>query len=379
MAVSPIHSGFWLEYGNREAPELVAFADDLAQTPAGRPGLCFGPLNGPTTLEPLYRRARAAGDAIVEPHGYLLDLDHTARSRNHFPWLAQTPRPTTRAQWEQWMQHALDHQLSARLQGNAGGPSFVVTASPRMETARGALELNTVLDAAAAVRSRVPAGTDCWLGVTVDRTYLREQQHLIRLLNAMVQTGADGFVFRSQQTQLPPVDDPLYLAGLREVVEACAGNNIRIFLPSSGWLGWLAMGWGAWGFSGGMAAGSWVDRLPTAMTPPQQRPLPYFEPQLLRNVPWRIHQHLMNESGYQPCACPDCAQMGASHDLPLAKRHQLRHASEETAALTGVPVAQRRQLVANRLDTAIVFRDSLSAPVAARIETRHLDRWRGLL
>lgn len=247
-----------------------------------------------------------------------------------------------------------------------------------MEAARGR-ELNTVLDAATAIRSQVPAAQDCWLGVTVDRTYLREQQHLIRLLNAIVQTGADGIVFRSQHTQLPPVDDPLYLAGLREVVESCAANNIRIFLPSSGWLGWLAMGWGAWGFGGGMAAGSWVDRLPTPMTPPQQRPLPYFEPQLLRAVPWRIHQQLTNESGYRPCACPECAHMGVSHDLPLAKRHQLRHACAETAALSMVPVAQRRQLIAARLDTAIAFRDSLSAPVATRIETRHLDRWRGLV
>jgi len=379
VAVSLVNGGFWLEYGNREAPELVAFADELARTPAGRPGVCLGPLNGLTTVEPLYRRARAAGEAIFEPHGYLLDRDHTARSRTHFPWLAQTPRPTTRPEWERWMQQALDHQLSARLHGNTGAPSFVVTASPRMEAARGAPELNSVLDAAAAVRSRVPVHHDCWLGVTVDRSYLREQQHLTRLLNAMVQTGSDGFVFRSQHTQLPPVDDPLYLAGLREIVEACAANRIRILLPSSGWLGWLAMGWGAWGFSGGMAAGSWVDRLPTPMTPPQQRPLPYFEPQLLRHVPWRMHQQLLSETGYQPCACPECAQMGVSHDLPLAKRHQLRHASEETAALTAVPVAQRRQLVANRIDAAIAFRDGLSAPAAARIETRHLERWRGLV
>jgi hypothetical protein len=372
-------SGFWLEYGNREAPELVDFADDLAQTPAGRPGICFGPLNGPDRLEPLYRRARAAGDAIVEPHGYLLDLDHTARSRNHFPWLALTPRPATRQQWEQWMQDGLDHQLSASTRGVGNAPTFVVTPSPRLEAARGALELNNVLDAAVAVRGRVPAGIDCWLGVAVDRTYLRDQQHLIRLLNAVVQTGANGVVFRSQHTELPPVLDGAYLAGMREVVDACAANNIRVFLPSSGWLGWLAMGWGAWGFSGGMAAGSWVDRLPTPMTPPQQRPLPYFEAQLLRSVPWRVHEQLVNESAYQPCPCPQCAQMGSSHDLALAKRHQLRQASQETAALTAVPAAQRRQLVADRLDDAIAFRDGLSAPAAARIETRHVDRWRSLL
>lgn len=372
-------SGFWLEYGNREAPELVGFADDLAQTPAGRPGVCSGPLNGRDTLEPLFRRARATGDAIIEPHGYLLDRAHTTRSRNHFPWLALTTRPATQPQWEAWMQDGLDHQQSAQMRGGGPSPTFVVTPSPLMEASRGALELNTVFDAAVAVRSRVQAGTDCWLSVTVDRAYVRERQHLIRLLNAMVQTGADGFVFRSQHTELPPVVDQAYLVGIREVVEASAANGIRLFLPSSGWLGWLAVGWGAWGFSGGMAAGSWVDRLPTPMTPPQQRPLPYFEPQLLRSVPWRVHQQLVNESGNLPCTCPECVQMGGSHNLPLAKRHQLRQASQETAPLMAVPIAQRRQLVANRLDSAIAFRDGLSAAAAARIETRHLDRWRALL
>jgi len=379
MAVSSVDGGFWLEYGSKGARELVAFGEDLAQTAGGPSGVCFGPLNAPATLEPLYRRARAVGDAIIEPHGYLLDRAPTARSNKYFPWLAQTPRPATRPEWERWMQAALDHQLSARLQGNASSPSFVVTPSPRLEAARGATELNGVLDAAAAVRNRVPANHSCWLGVTVDRAYLREPQHLIRLLNAVVQTDADGVVFRAQHTQLPPVDDQLYLAGLREVVEACVMNNIQIFLPSSGWLGWLAMGWGAWGFSGGMAAGSWVDRLPTPMTQPQRPPLPYFEPQLVRHVQWRIHQQLVNEFQYQPCACPECAQMGTVHDLPLAKRHQLRHAAEESAALTAVPVAQRRRLVADRLDEAIAFRDSLSAHNTARIDTRHLERWRALV
>ncbi|SOJ54609.1 hypothetical protein MSIMFB_02098 [Mycobacterium simulans] len=370
---------FWLEYGSNEARQLVAFADELAATPAGRPGICFGPLNAPaTTLEPLYRQARASGEAIVDPHGYLLDRPPTERSRNHFPWLVQTPRPTTRPEWEQWMERGLGHQLSARLCGNAGPPSFVITPSPTMDTATPD-DLNTVLDAATAVRSRV-SGHDCWLGVTVDRTYLREPRHLTRLLNAVIQTGADGVVFRSPHLQLAPVDDRFYLDGLREVVETCAANGIRIFLPSSGWLGWLAMGWGAWGFSGGMAAGSWFDRIPGPMTSPQQPSLPYFEPQLLRLVQWRIHEQLVNEPEYQPCGCPDCVQMGSSHDLSLAKRHQIRHASQETATLNAVPVDQRRQLVAARLDAAINFRDSLSPIVSARIPaTIHLDRWRALL
>lgn len=131
------------------------------------------------------------------------------------------------------------------------------------------------------------------------------------------------------------------------------------------------MGWGAWGFSGGMAAGSWVDRLPTPMTPPQQRPLPYFKPQLLRNVPWHIHQQPMNESGYQLCACPDCVRMDASHDLPLAKRHELRPASEETAALTSVPAHN-----AAGSSRTVSTRPSRSATVSRRPSphrNEHLD------
>ncbi|EID10522.1 hypothetical protein [Mycolicibacterium phlei] len=240
-------------------------------------------------------------------------------------------------------------------------------------------DLNTVLDAATAVRSRV-SGHDCWLGVTVDRTYLREPRHLTRLMNAVIQTGADGVVFRAPHLQLAPVDDRLYLDGLREVVDTCAANGIRIFLPSSGWLGWLAMGWGAWGFSGGMAGLSWFDRIPGPMTSRQEPSLPYFEPQLLRLVQWRIHEQLVNEAGYQPCSCADCVQMGSSYDLTLAKRHQIRHASQETAALTAVPVEDRRRLVAARLDAAISFRDGLSRIVATRIPaTNHLERWRALL
>lgn len=371
---------FWLEYGSREAQQLVDFADELAATPAGRPGICFGPLSIPRTLESLYREARVGGEAIVDPHGYLLDRPTpTKRARDHFPWLAQTPRPETQQQWEQWMQQGVDHQLSTRLHGDAGPPSFVITPSPMMDAAAGPDDLNTVLDAATAVRGRV-SDHDCWLGVTVDRTYLREPRHLTRLMNAVIQTGADGVVFRAPHSWLAPVDDRLYLDGLREVVETCAANGIRIFLPSSGWLGWLAMGWGAWGFSGGMAASSWFDRIPGPMTARQEPSAPYFEPQLLRLVQWRIHEQLVNEAGYQPCNCADCVQMGGSHDLMLAKRHQIRHASQETAALTAVPVAQRRQLIAARLDAAIAFRDGLSRIAASRIPpTIHLDRWRAFL
>lgn len=379
MAVAPMRAGFWLQHASNEATQLVAFADELAQTPAGRPGVAFGPLNVPRTLDALFQRARGAGEAIMDPHGHTLDLPATRRAELHFPWLALDPRPATVPQWEAWMQDALDHQQSPALRGAGPAPSFVMTASPVIEAARGTAELYAVLDAAVAISGRQPAGTDCWLGVSVDRTYLREQSHLTSLANAMLATGATRFVFRASHSQLPPVDDRRYLRGLREVVEACAANDIRIYLPNSGWLGWLAMGWGAWGFSGGMAAGTWVDRIRTPMTRPEIPSLPYFETQLMRSLRWRVHEQLVNERTYVPCPCPDCVQMGASHDPALAKRHLLRHAHDEGSALIGLPVTQRRVSIANRLDAAIAFRDGLSKPTQGRVGGEFLDRWRDLL
>jgi hypothetical protein len=71
--------------------------------------------------------------------------------------------------------------------------------------------------------------------------------------------------------------------------------------------------------------------------------------------------------------------MGNSHDLALAKRHQLRHAHSEGAALTAVPAAQGRASVANRLDAAIAFRDGLSTQMQGRVGAEFLDRWRALV
>lgn len=379
MGVTTSRPGFWLQHASRETTELLALATQLATTAGGRPGIAFGPLNSPSTLEPAFRQARQAGDAIVDPHGHLLDRVHTARSRNHFSWLALTPRPVTQQDWESWMEDGLAHQTSPGLTRGTLQPSFVVTPSPTIEASRAALELHPVLDAAAAVAARQPAGTDCWLGVAVDRDYMRESIHLTRLANAMLASGAKGFVFRASHSSLAPVEDRRYLAGLREIVEACAANDIRIYLPGSGWLGWLAMGWGAWGFSGGMAAGTWADRVPGPMTRPQRPSEPFFELQLMRSLRWSVHQQLAADPSYQPCGCSDCITMGGVHDLRRAKRHQIRLANTLGFDLTSVTLVQRRVLVADRIDDAIAFRDGLPPALQTRADAGFLDRWRALL
>src|SRR5680860_1035790 len=105
-------SGFWLQHSRNGTNEQVALLGDLASTPAGRPGMSLGPLNAPNTLNPLFAQVRTADDAVLDPHGLLLDRDHTENRRTHFPWLTQDPRPSTQTEWEAWMKAALDHQNS---------------------------------------------------------------------------------------------------------------------------------------------------------------------------------------------------------------------------------------------------------------------------
>ena len=73
-------------------------------------------------------------------------------------------------------------------------------------------------------------------------------------------------LFRCFQRAFPPIKDRAHLEGLREIVSACASNDIAALLPNSGWVGWLAQGWGAHAYSGGAAQSSWYDRNPTPMS-----------------------------------------------------------------------------------------------------------------
>lgn len=368
--------GFWLQHASNQARELVEFADELEGGPAGRPGVLYAPVNGAATLRALYRHGRQRGDVAFDPCGFLLDREPTRRAAASFPWLVQTPRPASQHEWQNWMTRALEHQLSTDLVGDSRAPSFLVTACPQLQAAEGARGLYPVLDAALTVQGS--ADGECWLGVNIDQDYLRQEVHLVRLANALIASRTPGVVLRCFGKQLPPVTDRKLLEGLREIVSSCSANGIHVFLPSSGWLGWLAMAWGAWGFSGGLAKSSWYDRIPSPMTN-VTRYDSVFEPQLLRQVRWTVHESLVREPEYRECWCSSCANMNGRYDSGEAPRHQLRVAHKEAAILRALPTAHRKAAVRQRLDEAIAFRDGLPLVLRSRAQADFLDRWRSLV
>ena len=375
-----IDGGFWLQQTRNDAEALVRFADVLAPTPAGRPGVVLTPANSPRTLRGLYERARGQGEAFLDPCGHFMDLKPSSKARaSNFPWLDSSyTRPTTTAAWRTWMRLSLDHQLSAGFHGSAPAPAIIVTPSPYLQATAHAQELYGVLDAALDERDATAGGHECWIGVTVDREFLRTEAHLTRLANAIVSLNVPGIVFRSFQSELAPLSDRRFLEGMREVVSACASNGIAVLLPNDGWTGWLAMSWGAHGFSGGFTKSSWYDRTPgpLANVPRYER---IFETQLLRHVRWEAHEELTLQSGYTPCWCDSCRAMAGTWDADEAGRHQIRVAHENGATLRTLPTADRAAAVRAQIDAGIVFRDSLPPQLRNRVQAGFLDTWRSLV
>lgn len=371
--------GFWLQYTFQGADELVALADVLGRGNS-RPGIVFTPTGAPERLARLYNHARRRGEAFLDPSGFLLDRPPSAQRRTNYPWLEQAyGRPVDVAGWTRWMERSLEHQLSDDLCSGAARPSILVTPCPLLRAAAGTEELYAVVDAAVAASTAVGRGRECWIGIVVDRDFLRQEDHLTKLADALVNSSPPGVVFRCFQPELAPLTDRRVLEGFREVVEGCVGAGIGVSLPNSGWLGWLAMAWGATGFSGGLSKSSWFDRMPGPMANVLRRDT-IFERQLLRHVPWPLHRLLTEIRGYDRCTCSSCAAMAVgAFDATLAKTHQIRAAHAYGRALRQQNVVARRRRLRFQIEAAIDFRNGLPLPLRARADAGFLDTWLSLL
>jgi len=371
-------SGFYVQYTGKGADRLVGLASTLTDGAGRHPGIVFAPLGSSERVRRLYSGARPTVDAFLDPSGYLIDRKPTETRKRHYPWIdGSYARPTNTEGWQGWMQASINHQTTAGgMLGTAAQPEIVVAPCPYLRAAATPGELYPVLDAWFLLDTE--RGGDLWLSLNVDREFLREETHLIRLADALVDASPPGLILRYFQADLAPVGDRRALEGLREVVTACAGAGIPVFLPNYGWTGWLAMAWGANGFSGGLSKGSWYDRWPTPMSPPTPENK-IFETAVLRHVTWVTQQALVNQSGYTACQCDSCKAMGTSFDADEASLHQIRVGLELGNELAGLSLTERTSRVRDRLDDAIAFRDGLSNALQGRVAAGFLDTWRSLV
>ena len=230
-----LESGFWLQYATQRSATLVGLADDLAGD-GYRPGVIFVPLGAPRTLRSLYDRDRPRGGAFLDPCGHLIDRVTSTRRATNFPWLdISFGSPNNVASWTDWMETSLEHQLSDDLLDGADEPSIVVTPSPQLAAATGTRELYTIIDSATATRDAYDGEPECWLGLDVDRDYLRNVTRLTELANAVVTAGFPGVVLRCFQLELPPITDRRLLDGLASwSKDALPPTSASLYLDQAG-------------------------------------------------------------------------------------------------------------------------------------------------
>ena len=396
--------GFWLQLSTTHRDEVMTLRHEWAQSDEGAPGVVLAPV---TTRAKLVETVLACEDerVFLDPCGYLFDRAPTVRSRRYFRWLvgpggdageddpeddpddevaelweadgdesAHFQRPETIDEWVAWMRASIEHDVG--LFESAGRkPSLLVSPCPLIESMVAGHELTSVANAFRQLESEYPnlAPSFC-----VGPEFTRTEAGVTRLANTLVGLEPSAVLLRCFQTKLPPIGDRQYLKGLREVVGACASNGIDVLLPNSGWVGWLAMAWGAHAYSGGATQSSWYDRVPTAMNQPPRVDRIHDGPLITRRE-FDLGPHLEAVDGYEPCDCASCKEMDGIFSDPLARTHQMRVARSESLAVGDLQEPRaRRLLIKGRLAEADQLWHSLPAHLRQSIDGGHLGLWNEL-
>ena len=167
-------------------------------------------------------------------------------------------------EWVAWMRASIEHDVDL-FESVERKPSLLVSPCPLIESMVAEKELTSVADAFRQLKIEYPSLAPSFC---VGPEFTRTEAGVTRLANTLVGLQPSAVLLRCFQTALPPIRDRPFLRGLREIVRACASNDIAVLLPNSGWVGWLATAWGAHAYSGGAAQSSWYDRPPSAMNQP---------------------------------------------------------------------------------------------------------------
>ena len=392
--------GFWLQLSANHREEVLSLRSEWERSPANVPGVVLAPV---TTHERLVEAARVCQDQRVymDPCGYLLDREPTARARRHFPWLARAPaegehdqsssgddgepsdgddesndeprsqaRPQSHDEWSRWMRHSIDHDVALFAEANRE-PSVVVSPCPMIESMVSESDIDSVCEAYAVLEAEYESLIPSFC---VGAEFTRTEEGVTRLANALIRLGPPAVLLRCFQSQLPPIADRLYLEGLSEIVQACAADGIEVLLPNSGWVGWLAQSWGDVHYSCGATQSSWFDRVPTPMNAPPQIDR-IHDLQLMTRREYDLGPSLEEIPGYDACDCRSCEEMAGVFDKALARVHQLRAVRAEDLALDGVHGPTRRLLIKGRLADASQLWQRLPAPLRADIDGGHLALW----
>lgn len=296
------------------------------------------------------------------------------------PWV-QRSAPATKNQWDATVQESLAKQRAMALDA-------VVVPSIELEAGHYPKGLETQVDAIRRAWATRPDDDPPWFAeVCLHDDWIINEVACRLVLNLLTdlpdQIGvALRIRFKRQEAAFNA--DPL--SRLRLVVRALADDGRMVLVVQGGVIGWLAIAWGAWGFTAGTSQGSWFYNR-TVFARRSDQPAPprverYFERQLLHPVLSSDHTLLKGGAGYVQCECGFCQQLeSGAWDHNVASQHALYSLAGLTEAASASDRAARRDAVRATIEAAQSHWANWEgiAGLSNRSQPTGLSVWRGLV
>jgi len=308
---------------------------------------------------------------------------HDTKKRTHplAPWVQRNP-PLNRSEWDQMVNKSLTEQ---RTKLSVDG--LIVPGADHSPAAfPNGIELQ--INAIRRAWSNRPDTDPEWLAhFSLHDDWLQDGRLIRFLLNLITDLPDEiGIALQPRFSRRDKGSDAATLAGLREIVRVLANDDRKVLLVRTGGLGWLAIAWGAWGFTAGRTQGTWLDsreeirRRKGQPSPPRLER--YFESQLLHHVLFPDHQILAEQTGYEQCPCPFCTKLQTDGWAARpAAQHDLYALSDLTRLVSGGDRAARRQAVRAQVEAAQNHwaQWSSATGLSPRATPAHLPTWRELV
>lgn len=313
---------------------------------------------------------------LASPGAVRYERDKIGGHREAASWIRRrAPRSST--EWDLTVDEAVVAQQQL---GTAGliVPSRLLRATDWPDG------LQAALDAARRAAVRHPTA-DMLVNVIVEEPWILDPRLRRTLLNQFTDLPEDLGAAIHIHWSAPDMPGRWQaLEALRIVVSALSSDGRRVLLVESGRLGWLALAWGAWGFTASLSGASWARNTAVVRQTkgqPTTRIARIFDPNLLQHVRQATHTRLLGENGYQPCPCGFCQRQAGlgtwSHDL--AEQHGLYTLARLTEQVAAPTLSIRHARVRAIVQQAIAFETGLSFRLTGDSRPVHLPAWLGQL
>ncbi|MEV5642273.1 hypothetical protein AB0L67_19190 [Streptomyces flaveolus] len=266
------------------------------------------------------------------------------------------------------------------------GATVLLTPGLWLDPADRAESLRVLRDCVAWSREETRDYENLAVNVTIPYTWLTTERLRDSLLAELLDMDEEIFYVRVRWPLLAQPYGQLasadILDGYVELASVCEENDKFLILPNTALTGWVALAWGANGFSTGIGSGerAFADTKVIKIKRTTPRPAPTnrtFRRSLLHVVDVDTDSRLSALPGQSACGCEFCrAQNPGLWDKARAGAHYLVKVADAVAEASDHARGRRAGTRAIARD-ARDFRDAASAivPLSGANDPKHLDLW----